>query len=181
MGPIARHGQVQPKCININVMHPGTEYTITATTKWDLPGLYYTSNQNYPHRQNISLLDSISKEALNSHHTHVYIHEQFPSNIQNINNRNCAKITLLLMSLFSFYHNLRKIINYNHLTSYHIWENDIIIGDCICMIRNIYMIIMLIMIYVYICTYIFLLRQMSVISCQMQLIYAYAMYMTTVT
>jgi len=57
-----------------------------------------------------------------------------------------------------------------------------IIGDCICMIRNaIYMIIMLIMIYVYICTYIFLLRQMSVISCQMQLIYAYAMYMTTVT
>ena len=26
MGPIARHGQVQPKCININVMHPGTEY-----------------------------------------------------------------------------------------------------------------------------------------------------------
>ena len=109
---------------------------ITATTEWDLPGLYYTSNQNYPHRQNISLLDSISKEALNSHHTHVYIHEQFPSNIQNIFNCNCAKITLLLMSLFSFYHNLRKIINYNHLISYHIWGNDIIIGDCICMIRN---------------------------------------------
>ena len=139
MGPIARHGQVQPKCININVMHPGTEYAITATTEWDLPGLYYTSNQNYPHRQNISLLDSISKEALNSHHTHVYIHEQFTSNIQNIIYCNCAKITLLLMSLFSFYHNLRKIINYNHLTSYHIWENDIIIGDCICMIRNIWL------------------------------------------
>ena len=33
MGPIARHGQVQPKCININVMHPGTEYAITATTE----------------------------------------------------------------------------------------------------------------------------------------------------
>ena len=158
---------------------PRYRICITATTEWDLPGLYYTSNQNYPHRQNISLLDSISKEALNSHHAHVYIHEQFPSNIQNIFNCNCAKITLLLMSLFSFYHNLRKIINYNHLTSYHIWENDMIIGDCICMIRN--MIIMLIMIYVYICTFIFLLRQMSVISCQMQLIYAYAMYMTTVT
>ena len=130
---------------------------ITATAIWKLPGLYYTSNQNYPHRQNISLLDGISKEIWNSHHTHSYIHEQFPSDIQNIFNCNYAKITLLLL------HNVRKFIYSSNPISYHIWRNDMIIGNCICMIRNIYSYHANCDIYIYI--HIFLLRQMSMISC----------------